>query len=211
MKTLTWLLHERFFLSRRKNIFLKGVNAKETETHTGVHKTKSNSFPTLSSDCLRLGFFFPMHIRHRCRNGPRLIKEISAFPAEVPTGHLFGCFTSHCLGQGFETCPLINEHPIQARPPSFVPFSLRLYGFIRSRAGWGRERHCKEKRGFLGNESQRELELLLFLRKGSGRSRMVSILLWWYILSGLGSPLFLRQKFHFYMQTVLALTRWRTW
>lgn len=65
--------------------------------------------------------FLPMHIRHRCRNGPRLIKEFSAFPAEVPTGYLLRCFTSHCLGQGFETCPLINEHPIRARPPSFVP------------------------------------------------------------------------------------------
>lgn len=61
-----------------------------------------------------------MHIRHRCRNGPRLIKGLSAFPAEVPMGYLFGCFTSHCLEQGFETCPLINEHPIRARPLSFV-------------------------------------------------------------------------------------------
>lgn len=76
--------------------------------------------------------FLPMHIRHRCRNGSRLIKEFSAFPAEVPTGYLLGCFTSHCLGQGFETCPLINEHPIRARPPSFVPSLLDCMALLEA-------------------------------------------------------------------------------
>lgn len=44
----------------------------------------------------------------------------------------FGCFTSHCLGQGFETCPLINEHPIQARPPSFVPSLLDCMALLEA-------------------------------------------------------------------------------
>lgn len=65
--------------------------------------------------------FPPMHITHRCRTGPRLIKGFSALPAEVPGGYLLGCFTSHCPGRGFETCPLIKE---RASPLSFVPSLL---------------------------------------------------------------------------------------
>lgn len=90
---------------------------------------------------------FTHAIRHRCGNGPRLIRGLSAFPAEVPTGYLRRCFTSHCLRQGFETCPLINEHPNPSQASVLCSCSFSLYGFIRSHVGCKWERHCKRDSG----------------------------------------------------------------
>lgn len=63
--------------------------------------------------------------------------EFSAFPAEVPVGHLLKCFPSHCLGEGFETCPLIIE-------PVLCFFSFRLHSFIRSQAVCKLDHYCKK-------------------------------------------------------------------
>lgn len=88
-----------------------------------------------------------MHIRHRCRNGPRLIKRFFAFPAEVPTGYLLRCFHEPLPGARIWNVSTDKWTPHLSQTSVLCSFSFRLYGFIRGHAGCKLGHHCKKDSG----------------------------------------------------------------
>lgn len=116
-----------------------------------------------------------MHIRHRCRNSPRLIRGFSAFPAVVPAGYLLQCFTSHYLGQEFWNAAPVQWTPHSEPAPSVLcSFSFCSYGVIRSCAGW----KLGPQKGFRAMKATFKVAFyFIFMEwKSKGRGRKVSIL-----------------------------------
>lgn len=79
-----------------------------------------------------------MHIRHRCRNSPGLIKGFSALPAVIPTGLSAAMLHELLPGARIWNVPTDKWTPhLSWSPPSFFPpFAHNSYSFIRGCVGW---------------------------------------------------------------------------